>query len=103
MSLAASNSGHVNCCDLAMAPTIPRRTQTVLLAFIVCLAHGQSANKAHTFDVASMKPARPVPSGPILITKTGRRGRGAFGSRGCPGTGDLVDFNGKALTAEETQ
>jgi hypothetical protein len=49
-----------------------------------------------------MKPARPVPSGPILITKTGR-GRGAFGSRGCPGTDDLVDFNGKALTAEETQ
>ena len=66
------------------------------------LAHGQSANKAHTFDVTSMKPARPVPSGPLLITKTGR-GRGAFGSRGCPGTDDLVDFNGKALTAEETQ
>jgi hypothetical protein len=37
-----------------------------------------------------------------LITKTGR-GRGAFGSRGCPGADDLVDFNGKALTAEETQ
>jgi hypothetical protein len=51
-----------------MAPAIPRRTQTVLLAFIGCLAHGQ----------------------------------GAFGSRGCPGADDLVDFNG-ALTAQETQ
>ena len=59
-------------------------------------------DKPRCVEFRAFELLRPRHAGPVLITKTGR-GRGAFGSRGCPGTDDLVDFNGKALTAEETQ